>query len=61
MTEPTYETPENMKMQALLERIASLTAEYENKIADLRVSYTVLTRELEECRAQARTEAAPSE
>lgn len=60
MTE-TRETPENMKVQALLERIASLTAEYENKIADLRVSYTVVSRELEELRAEAKASEAPSE
>lgn len=56
-------TPEEMKMQALLERIAALTAEYENKVADLRVAYTIVSQEKEELRAQLEAEAAatPSE
>jgi len=44
-------TPDGMKMQALLERIAELTAEYENKIADLRVAYTVVSQQLEDANA----------
>lgn len=36
----------DLKIQALLERIASLTTEYENKVADLRVQLTLLSEEL---------------
>lgn len=45
-------TPEGLKIQALLERVSSLTAEYENKVADLRVELTVVSRELESLRKQ---------
>ena len=45
-------TPEELKMQALLERIAGLTADYENKIADLRVAFTVVSQERDELRAR---------
>lgn len=31
----------DLKVQALLERVSSLTTEYENKVADLRVELTV--------------------
>lgn len=34
-----------LKTQALLERISNLTAEYENKVADLRVELTLVTQE----------------
>lgn len=37
-----------LKVQALTERVAQLTAEYENKIADLRVELTVVTNESQE-------------
>lgn len=52
MSETQETTPEQMKMQALVERIAELTAEYENKIADLRVGFTMLSNQLEEARKQ---------
>ena len=54
MTNTTEEpkTPEELKMQALLERVAGLTAEYENKIADLRVALTVISQERDDLRAQ---------
>lgn len=51
MTETNNTTPEGMKMQALLERIAELTAEYENKVADLRVAFTMVSKQLEEANA----------
>lgn len=38
----------DLKIQALTERIAELTAAYENRIADLRVEVTVLTNALEQ-------------
>jgi uncharacterized protein YpuA (DUF1002 family) len=37
-----------LKQQALLERVASLTAEYENKVAELRVDFTVVSEQLRE-------------
>lgn len=39
---------EELKQQALLERIAQLTAEYENKIVDLRVEYTYAVQQIEQ-------------
>lgn len=45
-------TPEEYKSQALLERIAQLTAQYENQVADFRVAYTILTQEKEELAAK---------
>lgn len=49
-----------LKTRALLERISTLTAEYENKVADLRVELTLasqerdsLVREVEEYRLSA--------
>lgn len=35
-----------LKVQALLERVSNLTAEYENKVADLRVELTMLSQEV---------------
>lgn len=35
----------DLKIQALLERISTLTTEYENKIADLRVEVTLKSYE----------------
>lgn len=35
----------DLKIQALTERVASLTADYENKVADLRVELTVVSHE----------------
>lgn len=37
---------EALKNQALLERVSNLTAEYENKVADLRVELTVVGEQL---------------
>lgn len=37
-----------LKVMALRERVAQLTADYEDKIADLRVELTLLTQRLEE-------------
>lgn len=51
------QTPDELKMQALLERVAQLTADYENKVADLRVAYTVVTQERDALRAQLQSEA----
>lgn len=36
-----------LKTQALLEKISSLTTNYENQIADLRVEVTMLSNELQ--------------
>lgn len=36
-----------LKVQALLERVSSLTSNYENQIADLRVEITTLVQELQ--------------
>jgi hypothetical protein len=35
----------DLKIQALTERIAHLTAEYENKVSDLRVELTITSAE----------------
>lgn len=41
----------DLKIQALLEKISSLTMHYENQIADLRVDLTISSQEVEELRA----------
>ena len=41
-----------LKNQALLERISTLTAEYENKVADLRVELTITSRERDSLRTE---------
>lgn len=41
-----------LKIQALLEKISSLTADYENNVADLRVSLTILTDKNEQLQAR---------
>jgi hypothetical protein len=43
----------DLKNQALLERIAELTAQYEDKIADLRVALTVQAQQLEDAKKEA--------
>lgn len=35
----------DLKIQALLEKISSLTAQYENQVADLRVELTIVSEE----------------
>lgn len=52
-----------LKSQALTQRVAELTAEYENKIADLRVALTIVSAELEELKADGAqdNDAGPSE
>lgn len=35
-----------LKVMALRERVAQLTAEYEDKVADLRVELTIVSQEL---------------
>lgn len=45
-------TQQELKIQALLQRIAELTAEYENKVADLRVHLTVVSEELKEVKTK---------
>lgn len=41
-----------LKVQALLEKISSLTANYENQVADLRVEVTIVTHERDELLAE---------
>lgn len=41
-----------LKIQALLEKISSLTAQYENQAADYRVEITFLTQRVEELEKQ---------
>lgn len=36
-----------LKVQALLEKISSLTANYENQVADLRVQLTLMSESIE--------------
>lgn len=45
-SEHVQRSPESLKTQALLERISALTAEYENKVADLRVELTLVSEAL---------------
>lgn len=51
MTNTTQEneplTRDQFKVLALRERVAQLTAEYEDKVADLRVELTFVSQELE--------------
>jgi hypothetical protein len=37
-----------LKVQALLEKVSNLTTRYENEVADLRVELTILSKQLEE-------------
>lgn len=41
-----------LKIQALLERISNLTANYENQVAELRVDLTLVTRDKEQLQEQ---------
>ena len=41
-----------LKIQALTERIAELTAGYENKVADLRVALTLQAQQLEDAKKE---------
>jgi hypothetical protein len=41
-----------LKIQALLEKISNLTANYENQVADYRVEITFLTQRVEELEKQ---------
>lgn len=41
-----------LKIQALLEKISSLTANYENQVADYRVEITLLSQRVEELEKQ---------
>lgn len=42
-----------LKIQALRERVAQLTVDYEDKVADLRVELTIVSQELEEYKQDA--------
>jgi hypothetical protein len=42
----------DLKIQALLERVSNLTAQYENQIADYRVELTVVSTQLEQANAK---------
>lgn len=44
-------TRKDLKIQALLEKVSNLTAQYENQVADLRVEVTLLSAELQEARS----------
>lgn len=44
-----------LKVQALLEKISNLTANYENQIADLRVELTIISEELRELNEAAKS------
>ena len=48
----TTTTRESLKIQALTERIAALTAEYENQVADLRVELTIVVNELNQLKEE---------
>lgn len=50
-----------LKNQALLERVSGLTAEYENKVADLRVELTMLSQELEALKSENAADSEPIE
>lgn len=41
-----------LKNQALLEKISSLTTNYENQVADLRVEITILSNELQSAQTE---------
>lgn len=41
-----------LKVQALLEKISNLTAQYENQVADFRVELTMLNQENEQLRTR---------
>lgn len=41
-----------LKVMALRERVAALTADYEDKVADLRVELTLVSQELEEFKSK---------
>lgn len=41
-----------LKVQALLEKISNLTTNYENQVADLRVEVTMLTQELQRTQSE---------
>lgn len=41
-----------LKIQALLEKISNMTAQYENQIADLRVDLTIISQDRDQLRAQ---------
>lgn len=46
MTETPQVDRKDLKIQALLERVSSLTTQYENQAAEFRVEITVLSEEL---------------
>lgn len=48
---------DSLKNQALVESISNLTANYENKIADLRVEITVLSQRLQQLEQEAQQRA----
>jgi len=50
----------DLKIQALLEKVSTMTAQYENQVADLRVELTLVSQELNEAR-QAAAEAVEPE
>lgn len=42
----------DLKIQALLEKVSNMTAQYENQVADLRVELTIATQELDQYHQQ---------
>jgi hypothetical protein len=50
-----------LKVQALLEKISTLTTQYENQVADLRVELTMTSAELEAARERINELETPSD
>lgn len=54
--EQTTKDRKDLKIQALLERFSELTSQYENRIADLRVEFTITSEQYERALSEARSE-----
>lgn len=50
-----------LKIQALLEKISNMTAQYENQAADMRVDFTLISQERDMLQARVKELEAPSE
>ncbi|HUC20203.1 MAG TPA: hypothetical protein VMR98_01770 [Candidatus Polarisedimenticolaceae bacterium] len=51
----------DLKIQALLEKVSSLTMNYENQVSDLRVEVTLLTDVLRELQEQQNEDKEPTD